>query len=140
MVGQDDDVGGVGVHLVAGVGLGRTAMAATVMRDDAIALGEEEHHLGVPVVGAERPAVMEHDRLSVLGTPVLVEDLRAVLDGDEAALSAVGGARRGSGLRGRGLGCLAQRGGRHGGETEAGGHHAATGSLVRLAHVSTLIS
>jgi hypothetical protein len=53
-------------------------MAAAVMRDHAIALREEEHHLRVPVVGAQRPAVMEDDRLRVLGAPVLVEDLGAV--------------------------------------------------------------
>ena len=34
-VGQRRDVGGVGVHLVAGVGLGRAAVAAAVMRDHA---------------------------------------------------------------------------------------------------------
>ena len=52
------------------------------MGDDAVALLEEEQHLRVPVVGAERPAVMEDDRLP--GAPVLVEDLRAVLRGDGA--------------------------------------------------------
>src|SRR3546814_18862107 len=59
---QRDHIGSVGVHVVAGIGLGRTAMAAAVMGDDPIALAEEEQHLGVPVVGAERPAVMEDDR------------------------------------------------------------------------------
>ncbi len=49
-------------------------MAAAVMGDDAVALVEEEEHLGVPVIGAERPPVMEDDRLA--GAPVLVEDLR----------------------------------------------------------------
>ena len=66
-VGQRGDVGGVGVHLVAVVGLGRAAVAAAVMGDDAIALVEEEQHLGVPVVGAQRPAVMEDDRLAPSG-------------------------------------------------------------------------
>ena len=36
-------------------------MAAAVMGDDAVALDQEEHHLGVPVIGAQRPAVVEHD-------------------------------------------------------------------------------
>ena len=83
-VGQCGDVGGVGVHLVAGGGLRRAAVAAAIMRDDPVAVVQEEQHLVVPVVGAERPAVVEDDRLRVLRTPVLVEDLGAVLGGDEA--------------------------------------------------------
>ena len=55
-------------------------MAAAIVRDDAIALVEKEHHLVVPVVGAERPAMMEDDGLAL--APVLVEDLGAVLGGD----------------------------------------------------------
>jgi hypothetical protein len=45
------DVGGIGVHLVAGLGLRRTAVSAPVVRDDAIAAREEEQHLRVPIVG-----------------------------------------------------------------------------------------
>ena len=59
-------------------GLGRAAMAAAIMGDHAVALGQEEHHLGVPVVGAQRPAVVE-ERAAGPGAPVLVEDLGAVL-------------------------------------------------------------
>ena len=81
-VGDRRDVGGVAVHVVAGRGLAGAAMPAPVMRDDAIALGEEIEHLRVPVVGAERPAVMEHDGLPF--APVLVEDLDAVSGGDHA--------------------------------------------------------
>ncbi len=57
-------------------------MSAAVMRDDAITLSEEEKHLVIPVVGAERPAMVEDDRLSILRTPILVEDLGAVFRGD----------------------------------------------------------
>jgi hypothetical protein len=57
-------------------------VAAAIVGDHAIALAEEEHHLGVPVVGAERPTVMEEQRLP--GAPILVEDLGAVL-GDDLA-------------------------------------------------------
>src|SRR3546814_20833255 len=63
-----DHVCRIGVHLVAGISLGRAAMATAVMGDDAIALFEEEHHLGVPVIGAERPAMVEHDGLRGLRT------------------------------------------------------------------------
>ena len=55
-------------------------MAAAVMGDDAIAMMQEEQHLRVPVIGRQRPAMTEHDRLA--GTPVLVEDLDAVFGGD----------------------------------------------------------
>src|SRR3546814_17497259 len=54
---QRDHIGSVGVHVVAGIGLGRTAMAAAVMGDDPIALAEAEQHMGVPVVRAAPPAV-----------------------------------------------------------------------------------
>ena len=68
------DAAAVAAHL----DLRRTAVAATVMRDDAIALRQEEQHLRVPVVGGEGPAMVEHDRLGVLRAPVLVEDVDAV--------------------------------------------------------------
>ena len=42
-------------------------MAAAVVGDDAVAFAEEEQHLVVPVVRAQRPAVVEDDRLRVLG-------------------------------------------------------------------------
>ena len=42
-------------------------MAPPVVRDDAKAVGAEEHHLRVPVVAAQRPAVVEHDGLPVPG-------------------------------------------------------------------------
>ena len=75
MLDDGGGVGGVVVHVVAVADLARTAVSAPVMGDDAIALREEEEHLGVPVVGAQRPAMMEHDRLGVLRAPVLEEDL-----------------------------------------------------------------
>ncbi len=76
------DVAGIPIHIVAGVGLCRAAVAAPVMRDHAVALLDEVEHLRVPIVGAERPAVMEDNRLT--GTPVFVEDLDAVPGGDRA--------------------------------------------------------
>ena len=45
-------------------------MAATVMGNAAIAIGSQEHHLRLPAIGIEGPAVAEHNRLSL--TPVLV--------------------------------------------------------------------
>ena len=73
-------VGGVVVHVVAVATWLERPWPRRSMGDDAIALLQEEEHLGVPVVGAQRPAVMEHDRLAL--APVLVEDLGAVFGGD----------------------------------------------------------
>ena len=54
---------GIMIHVMAVAGLAGTAVAAAVMGDDAIAVIEEEQHLRVPVVGRQRPAMAEHDRL-----------------------------------------------------------------------------
>jgi hypothetical protein len=53
-------------------------MAATVMRDDTIAVREEEHHLVIPIVSRKRPTVVKHDWARCLWTPVLVENLGSV--------------------------------------------------------------
>src|SRR6266511_1072202 len=79
-------VGGVMVHVVTVADLARSAMAAPVVGNDAIAVRDEVEHLRVPVVGAEGPAMMEHDRLTILRPPVLVENLDTVLGGDAAHL------------------------------------------------------
>src|SRR5471032_700450 len=55
-------------------------MTTAIMSDHSIALGNEEQHLRVPVVGTERPAVVENDGLT--GTPVFVEDFGAVAGGE----------------------------------------------------------
>ena len=76
------EVVGVVVHVVAAGGLGRPPVTAPVVGDDAIAVLEEEHHLRVPVIGRQGPAMAEHDGLTI--SPVLVEDLRAIRGGDRA--------------------------------------------------------
>ena len=63
-------------QFVAVAHLCRAAMAAPVVGDDAVATLEEEQHLGVPVIGRQRPAVTEDNRLA--RAPVLVEDLDTV--------------------------------------------------------------
>src|SRR5215471_14500884 len=65
------------IHVVAVIDLARAAVAAPVMRDDAVTALPEEQHLRVPVVGRKRPAMAEDDGLP--GTPVLIENLDAVL-------------------------------------------------------------
>ncbi|MNY42434.1 hypothetical protein D3C86_1773230 [compost metagenome] len=103
---QFSDVGGVGVHVVADSGLGGAAMTAAIMGDDAKTLAEEEQHLRIPVVTGQWPAVVEYDRLTA--APVLVENLRAVLDGDHPRTTgtAVAFAARSGGSRCR---CLLRR-------------------------------
>ncbi len=55
-------------------------MPTTIMGDHAIALLQEEQHLVVPVVRAERPTMAENHWLSF--APVLVEDLDTVFGRD----------------------------------------------------------
>jgi hypothetical protein len=66
------------VHVVASVHLGGAPVTTPVMRNDAIAIGQKEQHLHVPVVGAKRPTVVKHDRLCILWAPVFVEDIDSV--------------------------------------------------------------
>src|ERR1700759_4473476 len=67
---------GVVVHVVTVAGLRGAPVSAPVMGDNPVAVMQEEQHLGVPVVGRERPAVAEDNRLS--RAPVLVENLCAI--------------------------------------------------------------
>src|SRR5262245_46317716 len=80
-------VRGVVAHVMTLARLARPSMAAPVMSNDSITLPEEVEHLGVPVVGAQRPAMMEDDGLGVLGAPVLVEDRHPILRSHRAHLS-----------------------------------------------------
>ncbi len=74
------DVGGVRVHFVAGRRLSRTTVTASIVGNDTVAVRQEVHHLGIPVIGRQRPAVVEDDWLST--APVLVIDLNPVLGRD----------------------------------------------------------
>src|SRR6266700_7236185 len=105
--GQRGEIISVMIHVVAIGRLARTSMPAPIMRDDAIAMVQEKHHLRVPVIRSERPAVRKHNRLSF--TPVLVENLCAVLRRDRAhGLSSFSGMGDGCsvGLFGRCERCL----------------------------------
>jgi hypothetical protein len=84
MLGDCGSVGRVVIHVVAIADLGRAAVAAAVVRNDTKALGEEEQHLGVPIIAGQRPAMVEHDGLGRLGAPILEEDFNAVGGGDRA--------------------------------------------------------
>jgi hypothetical protein len=73
---QAGQVVGVVVHVVALADLCGTAVPAPVMGDHPVAVVQEEHQLGIPVVGRQRPPVTENDWLP--GAPVLDEDLSSV--------------------------------------------------------------
>ena len=75
--GERRQVFGVGVHFIAIPGLARPAVAAAIVRDTAETPVGEKHHLRVPRIRGERPAVAEHDRLP--RSPVLEVNLGAVL-------------------------------------------------------------
>src|SRR5882762_6127548 len=74
------NVSSVCVHFVAGNGLRGASMSAAVMSDHAVSPLEKEHHLSVPVICRERPAMVEKQRLA--GAPVLVINLRAIFRRD----------------------------------------------------------
>src|ERR1700731_1388738 len=78
MCGQRRQVVGIMIHVMAIAGLGGTSMPAPVVGYDAIAVAKEEHHLRVPIIGGQRPAVAEDDGLTF--APVLVVDRCAIFD------------------------------------------------------------
>ena len=68
------------IHVVAVGGLSRAAVPTAIMGDNPIAMMQEEQHLVIPVVRAERPTMAENYRLSF--TPVLVVNLYTVFGRD----------------------------------------------------------
>ena len=82
MCSQCSQVVGVMVHVVTVAGLRGASVPAPVMGDDAVAVPQEEQHLGIPIIGRKRPTMTEHNRLA--RPPILVEDLRAIGRGDRA--------------------------------------------------------
>ena len=63
-LGECREVVSVRVHVVAGPRLARPSVAAAIVRDAAIAVRRDKEHLVCPRIGAERPSMTEHDRLS----------------------------------------------------------------------------
>src|ERR1700704_2554030 len=76
MCGDCREIVGVVIHIVTVGRLRRTPVTAAVMRDDAKAIIQEEHHLRVPIVRAQRPAVREDYGLAF--SPILEIDLYTV--------------------------------------------------------------
>src|SRR5260370_9840633 len=77
MSGDRREIIGIVVHVVPVAGLRGPAVTAPVMRDDTVAASHEEHHLRVPVICREWPAMAEHNGLPL--APVLVEYLNSAL-------------------------------------------------------------
>ena len=84
MIRQFGEIVRIVIHVVTGTDLRRPPVAAPIVCDHTVAALEEEDHLRVPIVGRERPSVMEDDWLSGLRTPILVENSGPVLGGDRA--------------------------------------------------------
>src|SRR5207247_10969907 len=82
MRGQSCKVVGVMIHVVAVARLCGPAVAASVVGDDAIAVFEEEQHLRIPVIGRQRPAVAENDRLTFAPVFIIDVDVRSVFFSD----------------------------------------------------------
>src|SRR6516164_8937503 len=92
MLDDGSRVGSVVVHIVAVRHLARPPVTAAINADHPVALLDEKQHLSVPVVGTERPAMVEDNRLAA--SPVFVVDLCAVVGCDCAhgldSIAAVG--------------------------------------------------
>ena len=84
MIDHRQHIVGVVIHVVAVPDLAGAAMPASIMSNHPKALREKEQHLRIPVIGTERPAVVEVDYRRVARAPVLVEDIDAVSSGDKA--------------------------------------------------------
>src|SRR5262245_16252421 len=76
MGGHRREIIGIVIHVVAVARLGGSAVAAAVMGDHTIAVIEKEQHLRVPVIGRQRPAMAEHDGLTL--APILVKNLYSI--------------------------------------------------------------
>src|SRR3979409_657324 len=76
MCGQRRQVAGVVLHVMTAIGSVGTSMSPRVFGYCTIAGVEEEHHLPVPIIGRQRPAVAKHNGLTF--APVLVVNLRPV--------------------------------------------------------------
>src|SRR4029077_3115928 len=82
------EIGRVSVHVIAGPGLARAPVTAPIVRNVAVPLIREDHHLVFPRVAVKWRAVAEDDWLA--GPPVFEEDFGAVADGDGVTRSGHG--------------------------------------------------
>ena len=85
---RDGKIVRIVIEVVAVGYLGGAPVAAAVVRNHAIAATEKEQHLVVPVIGGQRPAMAERERLTL--APILVENFNAVLRFDKAHVALPG--------------------------------------------------
>src|SRR5262245_60107525 len=69
--------GGIG-HVMTARHLIRATVSSSIHTDDSESVAQKEKHLVIPVIARERPTVMKHDRLGVLRSPILEEDVYSV--------------------------------------------------------------
>ena len=60
---------GVMIHIMAVGSLGRAAVPTAIVGDNTVAAMQEEQHLVIPVVRAERPTMAENYGLSLYRSP-----------------------------------------------------------------------
>src|SRR5947207_8714615 len=73
MIGHGLQIVGIMVHVVSAAGLSRAPMSAPISCNDAEAFADEKKHLRIPIIGRQRPAVAEHNRLPA--APVFIIDV-----------------------------------------------------------------
>ena len=62
--GNCGNIGSIGIHAVAIRRLRGASMATAIMGNYSITVPQEKHHLRVPIVSGEGPAVVEEERLT----------------------------------------------------------------------------
>ncbi|MNT31117.1 hypothetical protein D3C72_1669420 [compost metagenome] len=82
MVDYGRNVIGIVIHVVPVPDLTGSPVAASVMCNDPVAVGQEKEHLRIPVVRTEWPTVMKEDHSGIARPPVFVKDLNTVLRSD----------------------------------------------------------
>src|ERR1700678_4490649 len=91
------------IHVVAIARLTGSAVAASVMCDDAVAVTEEEQHLRVAVIGRKWPTMGDNEGLTF--APVFVENFGAVFCFDSAHFAVSLAISRGRGFYRRVFDC-----------------------------------
>src|SRR5437868_13456668 len=80
MRGECGEIIGIMIHVVPIARLARSSVTSPVMGDDPIAMTYEEHHLSVPVVCTQWPAMAEDNGFSF--SPVFEINSRSVFSRD----------------------------------------------------------
>src|SRR5437899_6358863 len=82
MIGHGLQIVGIVVHVVAAAGLSRATMSTPISCNDAETFADEKKHLRVPIIGRQRPAVAEHNRLPAAPVFIIDVDVSSVFFSD----------------------------------------------------------